>query len=150
MAELVHVPLVAATDTSIIATKRFASRNNSIDPPANLLPNNNNNNNISRNNSIDPPGGNVAHNYNVENLDLALHNNNLENGSREPTNLLDRRILLDQMIRRNNGNESQITLESQITRANFGRGDTGSSSKMNPNRSAELRAFGIGVPTQQG
>ena len=191
MAELVHLPLVAATDTSIIATTnpkpRFASRNNSIDPPANLLPNNNNNNNnnlsinnsvdpptnllpnnnnnnISRNNSIDPPSilpnnnnlsrnnSNVTENKNPENPKLPLH---INNRSRESAKQLDHRILLGQMIRRNNGNENQVRTseENQITLQNLIKASllkSDSLSKMNPNRCVELRGFGNGVPIQQG
>merc|ERR1712183_16420 len=101
LAELVHLPLVAATSitTSIANPKpRMASRNNSIDPPGNLV----HKNNLSRNNSIDPPG-------NVPNW------NHLESLPREPNILTEEHsILLNQMIRRNNGDENQKTLETLI------------------------------------
>merc|ERR1712183_1032140 len=83
LAELVHLPLVAATSitTSIANPKpRMASRNNSIDPPGN-----------------------------VPNW------NHLESLPREPNILTEEHsILLNQMIRRNNGDENQKTLETLI------------------------------------
>ena len=135
MAELVHLPLVAATSitTSISNPRpRMASRNNSIDPPGNLV----HNINLSRNNSIDPP-----------------KRNNLENLPEEHS------ILLNQMIRRGSDeDENQKTLENQMTLETIIRtslvksvkGNLESSTKMNPKGSIEFRGYSMGNPTQQG
>ena len=139
LAELVHLPLVAAPSitTSIANPKpRMSSRNNSIDPPDNLV----HKNNLSRNNSIDPPG-------NVPNWNL------LESfPPREPNILTEEHsILLNQMIRRNNGDENQKTLETLI-RSSLVRsvkGNLGSATRMDPNGSVEFRGYGMGTLTSQ-
>ena len=117
LAELVHLPLVAATSitTSITNPKpRMASRNNSIDPPGN-----------------------------VPNW------NHLESLPREPNILTEEHsILLNQMIRRNNGDENQKTLETLI-RSSLVRsvkGNLGSAT----NGSVEFRGYSMGTLTQQG
>ena len=115
----------------------MASSNNSIDPPGNLV----HKNNLSRNNSIDPPG-------NVPNW------NHLESfPPREPNILTEEHsILLNQMIRRNNGDENQKTLETLI-RSSLVRsvkGNLGSATRMDPNGSVEFRGYGMGTLTQQG
>ena len=140
LAELVHLPLVAAPSitTSIANPKpRMASSNNSIDPPGNLV----HKNNLSRNNSIDPPG-------NVPNW------NHLESfPPREPNILTEEHsILFNQMIRRNNGDENQKTLETLI-RSSLVRsvkGNLGSATRMDPNGSVEFRGYGMGTLTQHG
>ena len=159
LAELVHLPLVAATDTSITNPKlRFASRNNSVDPPTNLT---RNYNNLSRNNSVDPPpannnNNNLTRNNSVDPPGNFPKSNNLENLPREHNNLPEERRI--QMIQRNDGNENQETLENRMTLEALirtrllkcGKKKTDSSTKMNPDQSFEFRGYVVGTPTQQG
>ena len=133
--------------------KPGTSRNNSIDPPANLS----DDTNLSRKNSIYHTG-NLTHsrNNNMDQQNNSQNRDHVENLPREVYTLpKECSIVLDQMILGINRDENQDTLKNQKTMETVIRTRLlkfNSSTKMNPNRSVEFEGSGmdVGTSTQHG